>query len=68
MANRSDFFKAKLPRVIKRTLIMGEARGFLTKAEHSHAKKLLIESHSNFVRFKLKRNIAENRDMATEAE
>lgn len=64
MANRSDFFKAKLPRVIKRALIMGEARGFLTGAEHNHAKKCMIASHANYVAHKLKRNIAENRDMA----
>ena len=63
MANRSDFFKAKLPRVIKRTLIMGEARGFLTRDEHNYAKNRLIESHANFVAYKLKRNLGENRDL-----
>ena len=63
MANRSDFFKAKLPRVIKRALIMGEARGFLSKEEHSHAKKCLIASHANYVAYKLKRNLGENRDL-----
>lgn len=66
MANRSDFFSAKLPRVIKRALIMGEARGYLTKNEHSYAKNRLIESHANFVGYKLKRNIAENRDTDSE--
>lgn len=64
MANRSDVFNAKLPRVIKRALIMGQARGYLTKDEHAYAKNRLIESHANYVAFKLKRNIAENRDMA----
>lgn len=67
MANRSDFFNAKLPRVIKRALIMGQARGYLTQEEHAYAKNRLIESHRNFVAYKLKRNIVENRD-TTEAE
>lgn len=66
MANRSDFFSAKLPRVIKRALIMGEARGFLTKSEHDYAKNRLIESHRNYVGYKLKRNIVENRDTDSE--
>lgn len=63
MANRSDFFKAKLPRVIKRALIMGEARGFLNRDEHAFAKKILIASHANYVAHKLKRNLGENRDL-----
>jgi hypothetical protein len=63
MANRSDFFKAKLPRVIKRALIMGEARGFLNKEEHGHAKKCMIAAHANYVAHKLKRNLGENRDI-----
>ena len=65
MANRSDFFKAKLPRVIKRALIMGAARGFLSKEEHNHAKKCLIASHANYVAHKLKRNLVGNRDLET---
>jgi hypothetical protein len=62
MANRSDFFKAKLPRVIKRALIMGEARGFMTSHEHGHAKRCMIDAHGKYVMHKLKRNLVENRD------
>ena len=63
MANRSDFFKAKLPRVIKRALIMGEARGFMNSHEHGHAKRCMIAAHANYVAHKLKRNLGENRDI-----
>jgi hypothetical protein len=42
---------------------MGEARGFLNKEEHGHAKKCMISAHANYVAHKLKRNLGENRDV-----
>lgn len=63
MANRSDFFNAKLPRSIKRMLIMGQVNGW-TGDEHSRGaiRKQFIKAHSDHVSFKLKRNSTENRD------
>ena len=62
MANRSDFFNAKLPRVLKRALASAQANGFI---EDSHQrgmiKNLFIDAHANHVRFKMKR--AETRDI-----
>jgi len=56
MANRSDFFNAKLPRQYKRMLAMEETNGWL-KDEHDRGrvKKLFINAHANHVGFKLKR-------------
>jgi hypothetical protein len=60
MANRSDFFTAKLPRGYKRMLAMEQVYG-LIKDSHDRGsiKKLLISAHSNAVGFKLKRNSAD---------
>jgi len=56
MANRSDFFSAKLPRSIKRMLIMGQVNGW-TGNEHSRGaiKKQFIQAHASHVGFKMKR-------------
>jgi len=61
MANRSDFFNAKLPRSIKRMLIMGQVNGW-TGNEHSRGamKNQFIKAHANHVGFKLKRQSAES--------
>lgn len=63
MANRSDFFNAKLPRSIKRMLIMGQVNGW-TGDEHSRGsiKNLFIKAHADHVGFKMKRQNTENRD------
>lgn len=63
MANRSDFFNAKLPRHFKRMLAMEETNGWI-KDEHERGnlKRIMIEAHSNHVAFKLKRNTVETRD------
>lgn len=56
MANRSDFFNAKLPRQYKRILATGEAYGWVKdKHERGLVKRLFIEAHSNHVSYKLKR-------------
>lgn len=68
MANRSDFFSAKLPRGFKRMMAMGETYGYIkNKHESGNLKRLLIDAHTNHVAHKLKRNSLETRD-ATESE
>lgn len=63
MANRSDFYSAKLPRQFKRILAMEEANGWIAnKHERGTLKKLLISAHANHVSFKMKRNSVETRD------
>ena len=56
MANRSDFFNAKLPRSIKRMLTMGQVYGW-TGDEHSRGamRKSFIKAHADHVGFKMKR-------------
>ena len=63
MANRSDFFNAKLPRSIKRMLTMGEVYGW-TGDEHNRGllRRAMINAHANHVGFKMKRNTTEHRD------
>jgi hypothetical protein len=62
MANRSDFFNAKLPRGMKRMLAMAETYGWV-KDSHNRGelKRLFINAHANHVGFKMKRN-TDNRD------
>jgi len=68
MANRSDFFDAKLPRTMKRMLGMAKTNGWINDShEYGSIKRSLIEAHANHVGFKLKRHSTENRD-ATESE
>jgi hypothetical protein len=63
MANRSDFFNAKLPRSIKRSLAMAETYGWVKNAhERGDLRRAMIAAHANHVGFKLKRNTSENRD------
>lgn len=56
MANRSDFFNAKLPRSIKRMLTMGQVYNF-TGDQHARGdlRRAMIAAHANHVGFKLKR-------------
>ena len=63
MANRSDFFKAKLPRSLKRMLTMGQVDGW-TGDQHARGdlRRSMIAAHANHVGFKLKRHSTENRD------
>lgn len=63
MANRSDFFSAKLPRGFKRMLAMEEANGWIqNEHERGNMKRAFIDAHATHVGFKLKRNSAERRD------
>ena len=56
MANRSDFFSAKLPRQFKRMLAMQEANGWISDSkERNSIKKAFIEAHANHVGYKMKR-------------
>lgn len=65
MANRSDFHKAKLPRVLKRALIMGEVRG--ADAHQARAlRKMFVEAHANHVAFKNRRSDQHYRDAEVE--
>lgn len=65
MANRSDFFSAKLPREYKRMLAVAESRGWINgNQERSELKKSLIDAHANHVGFKMKRHSTEHRDAA----
>lgn len=56
MANRSDFFNAKLPRQYKRMLAMAQTNGWVDD-EHKRGelKRAFINAHANHVGFKLKR-------------
>jgi hypothetical protein len=63
MANRSDFFNAKLPRQWKRILAMGQTYNWNGDAhERGTLRRLMMQAHSNHVGFKLKRHSTENRD------
>jgi len=56
MANRSDFFKSKLPRQFKRMLAMEETNGWIKNSqERNTIKKAFINAHANHVSYKLKR-------------
>lgn len=63
MANRSDFFNAKLPRSIKRMLTMGQVYGF-TGGQHERGdlRRAMMAAHANHVGYKMKRQSSENRD------
>ena len=68
MANRSDFYSAKLPRGFKRMLAMAQTNGWIrNEHELGQIKNSLIKAHANSVAFKLKRNSADTRD-TTEVE
>ena len=62
MANRSDFFNAKLPRRFKRMLAMAEANGWVKDShERGSIRRQFIAAHANHIAFKMKRT--ENRDV-----
>ena len=63
MANRSDFFDAKLPRQYKRMFAMAQTYGWVdNKHELGELRRYYIAAHANHVGFKLKRNTVDNRD------
>ena len=60
MANRSDFYSAKLPRHFKRMMAMEEANGWIkNNQERGELKRLFIGAHANHVAYKMKRNSSE---------
>lgn len=61
MANRSDFFNAKLPRQYKKMLAMAETYGW-SGDEHTrgHIKRAFINAHASHVSHKLKRQSNES--------
>lgn len=63
MANRSDFFNAKLPRATKRMLTMGQVYNW-TGDQHARGdlRRAMMNAHANHVGFKMKRQSSENRD------
>jgi hypothetical protein len=63
MANRSDFFSAKLPRQWKRILAMSETYGW-SGDQHNvgNLRRLMMQAHETHVGFKMKRHSTENRD------
>ena len=64
MANRSDFFSAKLPRGFKRLMAMGETYGYINNSqERGKFKRMMIEAHANHVGYKLRRNSVETKDL-----
>jgi len=68
MANRSDFYSAKLPRRFKRMLALEEANGWIkSPQERNLIKDIFINAHANHVAFKLKRNTIETRDITDES-
>lgn len=65
MANRSDFFNAKLPRGFKRMLAMEEANGWIKdNHERGVVKRAYMNAHADHVSFKLKRHSTDRRDTA----
>lgn len=66
MANRSDFFKAKLPRYLKRALGAG-SKHIGDVHQQAEVRKLFIGAHESHVAFKNKRRQDDAVD-TTEAE
>jgi hypothetical protein len=63
MANRSDFFSAKLPRGFKKLMAMGETYGYIRDShERGQFKRMMIDAHANHVGFKMKRNALETNE------
>lgn len=63
MANRSDFFSAKLPRGYKKLMAMGETYGYIRDShERGQFKRMMISAHANHVGFKMKRNTLETNE------
>jgi hypothetical protein len=58
MANRSDFFSAKLPRHLKKMISLGEVSGALSKEGANFSRKTFAAAHAHHVAFKLRRNSA----------
>jgi len=67
MANRSDFYNAKLPRQYKRLLAMSEAYGWINDShERGDFKRSMIAAHANHVVSKIKRQSMDNANSSEE--
>lgn len=67
MANRSDFFEAKLPRSLKKMLTMAQASGAVKNAhEAGEMRRAFIRAHANHVAYKLRRPDAPPADSSEE--
>lgn len=64
MANRSDFFNAKLPRYLKRALTMQSIN--MTKEQSNEIKKIMMGAHQSHISHRLKRNTVDNKDLGGE--
>lgn len=63
MANRSDFFSAKLPRGFKKLMAMGETYGYIKNShERGQFKRMFISAHANHVGHKMRRNALDVKD------
>ena len=56
MANRSDFFAAKIPRSNKKSILMGCANGYISDSHiYGEFKRIFKNAHAAHVEFKKKR-------------
>jgi hypothetical protein len=55
MANRSDFFSAKLPRSLKKMIALGEMAGHYNKHQAGDMRDIFIKAHAHHVAAKSRR-------------
>lgn len=55
MANRSDFFSAKLPRSLKKMIALAEMAGHYNKHEAGVVRDLFIKAHAHHIAAKTRR-------------
>lgn len=55
MANRSDFFSAKLPRSLKKMIALAEMAGHYNKHEAGAVRDLFIKAHAHHIAAKTRR-------------
>lgn len=55
MANRSDFFTAKLPRSLKKMIALAEMAGHYNSHEAGAVRRLFIKAHAHHVTAKTRR-------------
>lgn len=65
MANRSDFYTAKLPRYLKKMVALDTS---LSNTEARAIRKLFISAHASHLQHKMKRNDGPNVDVGSAAE
>ena len=55
MANRSDFFSAKLPRSLKKMIALAEMSGAYNKHQAGEVRDLFIKAHAAHITAKTRR-------------